>query len=122
MSLDSGESRVGGDLYGMGFQHGAAGAVVDCGSDLRGNVLDQRAPAPDIKGLNALADGENGLVEIKGVLEEELVDGCAVSVGALGLGDGRLAVFLGVDVGGTSGQEDSVAGGEDFRYALGCFV
>jgi len=57
-------------------------------------------------------------VEVEGVLDEELVYGGAVGIGVFALGDCGFAVFLGVDVGGRAGQEDAVAGGEDFGYAL----
>jgi hypothetical protein len=116
------EAGVGGDLYGVGFGDCAAGAVIYGCSNLRRYVLNEGAAAPDVEGLGALADGEDGFVEIEGVLDEELVYGGAVGVGAFALGDGGLAVFLGVDVGGAAGEEDSVAGGEDFGHALRGFV
>lgn len=102
----------------MGFCHGAAGAVVYGCADLGGDVLDECAAAPDVQRLRALADGEDGLVKIEGVLDEELVDGGAVGVGVFALGDSRFAVFLGIDVGGAAGEEDAMAGGEDLGNAL----
>ena len=86
------------------------------------DVLNQGAVEPGVKGLEALADGEDGLVEVEGVLEEEFVDGGAGIVGRGGVGAGGFAVFLGVDVGGGAGQEDALDGGEDFGDALRGFM
>jgi hypothetical protein len=85
----------------------AAGGVVD-GKDRQ--VLDKRAAAPDVEDLNTEADGEDGLVEVVGVLEEELIDVFAGAVAGGALGDGILTVLVGVDVGGTAGEENGLAG------------
>lgn len=69
MPLDSSQTGVRGDFNGVGFQHGAARAVIDDGSDLGGNVLDQCASAPYVESLSALADRENRLVKVEGVLD-----------------------------------------------------
>jgi hypothetical protein len=60
--------------------------------------------------LGAEADSQDGLVEVVGVLEEELVDVFAGGVGGFALGDGVVAVLLRVDVGGGAGEEDGLAG------------
>jgi hypothetical protein len=106
----------------VGFQDGALGRVIDEGSDLAWDVLDEGAVEPGVEGLEALADGEDGLVEVEGVLEEELVDGGAGIVGWGGVGVGGFAVFLGIDVSGGAGQEDALDGGEDFGDALRGFM
>ena len=60
--------------------------------------------------MGAEADGEDGLVEVVGVLEEEFVDVFAGGVGGIALGDGVVAVLLRVDVGGAAGEQDGLAG------------
>jgi hypothetical protein len=72
--------------------------------------------------LEALADGEDGLLEVEGVLHEELVHGGAVRIGRFALRDGGFAILLGVDVGGGAREKDAVAGGENFGDALGRLV
>ena len=72
--------------------------------------MNQRAPAPDVEDLDAEADGEDGLVEIVGVLEEELIDVFARAVGGSALGDRILAVFLRVYVSWTAREKDGLAG------------
>lgn len=76
----------------------------------RDEMLDEGSAAPDVEGLGAEADGEDGFVEVVGVLDEEFIDVFAGGVGGAALRDGVLAVFLGVYVGGTAGEEDALAG------------
>ena len=85
----------------------AAGGVV---YGKAGEVLDQGAAAPDVQDLDAEADGEDRFVEVVGILEEELIDIFARRIGGGALGDGVLAVFVGVDVGGTAWQQNGLAG------------
>jgi len=92
---------------GVGDGYAAAGGVVD---GHRGQVLDEGSAAPDVEGLDAEADGKDRLVEVVGVLDEELVYVFAGVVGGGTLGDGVLAVLVGVDVGGAAGEEDRLAG------------
>jgi hypothetical protein len=101
------EERFGCGRSGVGDGDFATGGVVD-GKD--GEVLDQGAAAPDVKDLDAEADGEDRFVEVVGVLEEELIDVFARGVGGGTLGDGVLAVLVGVDVGGAAGEENGLAG------------
>jgi hypothetical protein len=101
------EERLGRGGCSVGDGDFAAGGVID-----RENVevLNQRAAAPDVEDLDAEADGEDGLVEVVRVLKEELIDVFAGVVGGGALGDGFLAVLVGIDVGGTAGEEDGLAG------------
>jgi len=78
----------------VGFNHLAARAVVDGGVEDGFEILNEGAVAPDIEGLCAVADGEDWLVEIEGVLEQELVDGGSGSVGRAAGGDGFFTVAL----------------------------
>lgn len=94
----------------MGDRYLAAGGMVD--RDRR-EVLDERTAAPDVKGLNAVADAEDGFEVFVGVLEEEVVGGFA---GEIGWGRGRVdlgAITGRVKVGGTAGEANTSAGGRD---------
>jgi hypothetical protein len=104
---DGSKEGVGGDGGGVGDGDAAACGVVD-GKDAE--VLYQGSSAPDVEGLDAEADGKDGLVEIVGILNEEFVHvfPCWVSGGAFG--DRILAVLVGVNVGRAAGKKDSLAG------------
>jgi hypothetical protein len=73
-------------------------------------VLHQGSSAPDVEELNAEAYGEDGLIEVVGVLDKEFVYVLSWAVAGSALGDRVLAVLLGVDVGGASGEKYRVAG------------
>jgi hypothetical protein len=91
----------------VGDGYAAASRVVDRQD---AEVLDQGSSAPDVERLEAEADGEDGLIEVVGVLNEEFVDVFPGVVGGRALGDGVLAVFVGIDVGWAAGEEDRLAG------------
>jgi hypothetical protein len=97
--------------YGYGF---ARGVIYRHGSE----VLDEGSAAPDVEGLEAEADGKNGLVEVVGILDEEFVDVFPGWIGGIALGDGILTVLVGVDVGGATGKEDGLAGVDE----VGCLA
>src|SRR5580698_3231654 len=78
---ESGKTGAGGDGDGMSLCHSAAGTVIDRCANLARDVLDQSAAAPDVQRLRALADGEDGLVQVKGILDQQLVDSRAIGVG-----------------------------------------
>jgi hypothetical protein len=105
---EGGKEAFGGDEDGVGDGDAAAGFVVD---GERCEVLEERTAGPDVEGLEAEADGKNGLAGGSGVVEEEVVGGLARGVGAGGGGVAGLAVEGGVNVGGTAGEENAVAGG-----------
>ena len=50
------------------------------------------------------------------LLEEEFVDGLAGAVGGGALGDGFLAVLLGVYVGAAAGEQEALAASDQIRY------
>ncbi len=104
---DGAEEGVRGYGGGVGYGYGLSGGMVHGHG---GEVLDKGSSAPDIEGLDTEADGEDGLVEVMGVLDEEFVDVFAGGIGGGALGDGFLAVLVGVDVGGAAGEEDGLAG------------
>ncbi len=114
---ESAEERFGCDGRVVGDGDFAAGGVID---REWAEVLNEGATAPDVEELDAEADGEDGFVEVVGVLEEEFIDVFARVVGGGALGDGILAVFVGVDVGGAAGEEDGLAGVDEVRNGDGC--
>ncbi len=74
------------------------------------DVLDQRAVAPDVQRLRAVADGEDGLAHVVRVLQKQLIDVVARRIGRGGAGMRRLAVLLRIDIGGRAGEQNAVAG------------
>jgi len=81
-------------------------------------MLDESPVAPDIQGLCAVADGEDGLVQAECILEEELVDGCPAGVGLAALGDAIFAISLWVDVIAAAGEQYSLYSGEQPGHAI----
>jgi len=106
----------------VGFNYVTARAVIDGGVEDGFEILNKSAVAPDVEGLCAVADGEDGLVEIEGVLEQELVDGGAGSVGRPAGGDRFFVVALRVDVEAAAGKKDTLDTSEKASDALGSFV
>ena len=98
---DGAEEGVGGDGGGVGDGDRFSGGVIDWHG---GEVLDEGSAAPDVEGLDAEADGEDGLVEVVGVLDEELIYIFAGGVGGVALGDGVVAVLLGLTSAGEPGR------------------
>src|SRR5690242_17292581 len=58
-------------------------------------VLNQGPAAPDVPGLKAIADSEERLVQVGGVLHQELVDGLPPWVGGATFRDALLAILFG---------------------------
>jgi hypothetical protein len=101
------QEGVRGDYDGVGYGYASSGGVVygkDC------EILHQGPPAPHIEELEAEADGEDGFIEVVGVLDEEFVDILPGVVGWRALGDCVLCVLLRIDIGGAAGEQDSLAG------------
>jgi hypothetical protein len=117
-----GQARIGGNADGVGLGDGAAGSVIDRGIDLGFEVLEQGAIAPDVERLGAMADGEDGLAEIEGILQEELIDGSAAGIGGAALGDAYLAKPLRVNVIAAAREENAVYAGEQAGDAVGALV
>lgn len=78
-------------------------------------MLGERATAPDVHGLHAVADAEDRLFEVEGVLEEELVGGFAEGISGGGFGVEGLVPLLGVDVCAAAGKEDGLSAGDEAR-------
>src|SRR6266851_228845 len=112
---DGAEEGVGGYGGGVGYGYGTASRVIYRHWH---EMLDQGSSAPDVEGLDSEADGEDGFVEVVGVLNEEFVHILPGGVGGGALGDGILAVLVGVDVGGAAGEEDGLAGVDE----VGCLA
>jgi hypothetical protein len=106
----------------VGFNDIAAGAVIDRRVEDSLEILNERAFAPDVESLGAVADGKDGLVEIERVLEQEFVDGGAGRIGGAAGGDGFFTVTFGVDIEAASGQKHTLRSSEQAGNALGGFV
>jgi hypothetical protein len=107
---------VGGNGRCVGDGNAAARGMVDRED---AEVLDQSSTAPDVEELEAEADGQDGLVEVVGVLEEEFVDVFAGVIGRSALRKRILAVFVRVDVGGAAREEDGLTGVDEIGYLGG---
>lgn len=106
----------------MSLGDSAAGLVVDGRVENAFEILDERAVAPDVEGLRPVTDGENGLVEVEGVLEQEFVDGGTRSVGGAACGNRLLAIAQGIDVEPAAGKQNALGIGEEFGDAVRTLV
>ena len=102
----------------MGMDDFATGAVIHLGLD----VLNERAVAPDIERLSAVADSKNGLLEVECVLQQELIDGGAGRVGLTTLGDWIFAKPLRVNVKAAARKQDALNTLEEAGDAVLAFV
>jgi hypothetical protein len=102
----------------MGLNDLPAGAVIDGGLQ----VLNQGAVAPYIQRLGAVADGEDGLLEVEGVLEEELVNGSAGGVRLAALRDWIFAKSLWVHIVKAAGEQNSLGSEEEPGNAIRALV
>ena len=75
----------------------------------RREVLDQGPAAPDIEGLDAVADAEDRFAVFVSVVEENVVGGLADDVGWGGGGVNFVGVAKGVDVGEAAREADAIA-------------
>lgn len=82
----------------------------------RFNVLDQGTGAPDIQGLQAIADAKHRLVHVVGILKKQFVSGIAQRISLCRLLMPRGAVFLRINIGLASRQQDSRAAGDALCY------
>ena len=76
----------------------------------RRQVLYQRSATPHVHRLGSEADGEERLVKVVRVLDQEFVDVLARRVGGIALRDGLVAVLVRIDVGGRAGKQDALTG------------
>jgi hypothetical protein len=98
----------------MGIHNGAARAVVDGGFQ----VLDERAIAPDVQGLRAVADSEDRLLEVESVLEKQLVYGRSGRIRRAAFGDSCLAIPFRINIIATAGEQDSLDSQKQFGNAV----
>ena len=90
---EAAEQGIRRDRRGVGDCDGAAGGVVHGhGSE----VLDEGSAAPDVERLHAEADGEQGFMQVVGVLEEQFVDGLAAGSAGADSGSGSWPYFWGL--------------------------
>ena len=107
------ERRV--EFDGVRLGDGSSRCVIHGGFQ----VLHQRAAAPDIERLEAIADSEQGLIQIRSILQQQLVDGFARRVGGGAIRVGFFAVFLRINIGGAAWQQHAFAGGHQLRHLRG---
>ena len=110
--FECGEACAGCEPDRVRFGDEAAGGVVHCFAELGGQVLIEGAIAPDIEGLGAMADAEDGLVETEGILNHELIDGGASGVGRAAGWDTIFAKSLRVYIVAAAGEQDALSTGE----------
>jgi len=65
-----------------------------------------------------MADGENRLVKVEGVLEHKLIHCSAGRVSFAALGDWIFAISLRVYIEAAAGEQDPVHPGQQFGYAI----
>src|SRR5271166_6306350 len=93
------------DCHRMRVGHSSSRLVVDA---LR-QVLVKRAGAPHIQRLHAIANAEDRLARVVGVLQKKLVGVVAQTICSGGRWMTACAVLFGINVGWTAGQENSIA-------------
>ena len=98
----------------MRFDHIAAGLVIDG----RFQILNERTAAPHVQRLRAVADGEDWLAKIEGVLQEQFI-GCSAN-GIVGSApwSSRFAIARGIDVVAAARQQNTVDAGEELGNAF----
>jgi len=116
---EPGETGARCDLDRVSLDDGATGAVIHGGVGLDREILIERTVAPDIEALGAVADAEDGFVQVEGVLEEEFVDGGTGGIVGAAFGDRSLTVTLRIDVVPAAGQQNTLDGGEQSGDAVG---
>ena len=98
----------------MRVRHFAPGTVIHIGL----KVLNQRAIAPDIERLSAVADGQNGLLKVECILQQELIDARAGWIGLTALRNSILAKSLRINIKSTTRQENPLHSKKQPSYAV----
>jgi hypothetical protein len=80
---DAGKARPRSEAGRMGIDDFATGPMIHLGLD----VLNERTVAPDIERLGTVAYTKDRLVEVEGVLKEELINGSTGGIGIAALRD-----------------------------------
>jgi len=75
-------------------------------------MLNQRAVAPDVQVLDSVADAEDWLVQVEGILKQKLVDRRPAGVIRGTLRNSVLAKSLRIDIVRASGEQDTVDPGQ----------
>ena len=110
------EKGPGNDGDRMSLGDMAARRVVHGGFEM----LDERAATPHVHRLHSVADAEDGLLQVEGILKQQLVGGFAERVGRGGAGIERLAELFGVHVGMTARQQHTLRIGDQPGLFLLC--
>ena len=85
-------------------------------------MLDQGAGAVNVQNLEAVADAQHRFAHVVGVLQQQLVDGVAASIGGGGLRITRRVVLGGIDVGFASRQQHGVAALDQLHHFGGRLI
>jgi hypothetical protein len=85
-------------------------------------ILNQGAITPHVYRLGAMADGENRLLEVEGILKQELIDGCAAGIGLAAFRDWILAKSLWVHIETAAGKQNSLNTEEQTGDAVRSFM
>jgi hypothetical protein len=80
------------------------------------DVLDERSLAKDIEALKAVADSEDRLAKLVGVIEKKIIDGVAARISCGSAGRARGVEAGGIDVGVAAGQKYGVAAFDHYFY------
>ena len=86
--------------------------------DRRLQILNQRAIAPDIQGLRAVADAKDRLVQVEGVLQQQLIGGGARRGQPRRTQGWRFAISLRIHVKAAAGQQDSLHARQKLGHAF----
>ena len=91
----------------------AAGTVIHAGLE----ILHELAVPPDIHGLGAVADSQDGLAKIEGVLEEKFVHRGSGGVGLAAFWNPLFSITLWVHVESAAGEQNALHSGEQLGNA-----
>ena len=104
---DSAKRGIWCDGYAVGNRHSAPCGMIHRD---RHQVLHKSSPTPDIQGLSAETDAEDGFVKTVCILKEKLIHILPGRIGGSTLRNSILAVLLRIDVGRASGEQNALTG------------
>jgi hypothetical protein len=81
-------------------------------------ILNERTVAPDIHGLGSGTDAKDRLVQVKGVLQEQLIHGGAARIRLTALGDRIFAISLWVYVKAATGEQYPLDASQNLGHAV----
>jgi hypothetical protein len=103
----------------MGHGDGAPGGMIDRHG---GEILNQGSSAPDIQRLGSETDGQEGLIEVMGILDQEFVNVLTRWIGGIALRNRILAVLLWVYIRRRAGKQNPMAGVDEVYCLARCGI